>query len=386
VELFHAFFSFSGVGNMPSVQDIINLMEELAPTRLAESWDSVGLQVGRKDWPVRSIWVALDPLPEVVAAACDQHVDLLITHHPLLFQPVKNLDFNSSVGSILYQSAVHQLAVYCAHTNLDKVYGGLNDILAKRIGLDSVDVLAPGEDAESCKLVLYVPADYEQQVLSALFQTSAGIIGDYSCCAFRNAGKGSFLPGGSAKPFIGKPGEISQVDEIRIETLVRKRDISAVLSHVQSQHPYQTMAFDVYPLLPVVSRHGFGRIGTITGRFNLLQFAQSVKEKLCLSNVKISGKPDMMVQRAAICSGSGSSLLNVFLASTADVYISGDLRYHDARAAESAGKALLDIGHFSSEQLMIEPVCDYLRGRISNASWEVRVEAYQLEKDPFTMV
>ncbi len=353
---------------------------------MAESWDPVGLQVGRKDWPVRTIWVALDPLSEVVAAACDQGVDLLITHHPLLFQPVKNLDFNSPIGSILHQSAVSQLAIYCAHTNLDKVSGGLNDILAKRIGLDQVDILAPSEDAESCKLILYVPVDYEQQVLNALFQTSAGIIGKYSCCAFRNAGKGSFLPEGHARPFIGKPGVISHVDEIRIETLVRKKDISAVLSHLRSHHPYQTMAYDVYPLLPVESRHGFGRTGTITERMNLFQFARNVKEKLCLANVKISGNPDMMVQRAAVCSGSGSSLLNAFFASTADVYISGDLRYHDARAAESAGKALLDIGHFSSEHLMIEPVRDFLRQRISIASWQIRVEAYQLEKDPFTMI
>lgn len=371
---------------MPCVQDIINLMEELAPSRLAESWDSVGLQVGRKDQPVRSIRVALDPLPEVVAQACDQHVDMLITHHPLFFQPLKNLDFNSPIGAILYQSAVHQLAVYCAHTNLDKVSGGLNDILAGRLGLEDVEVLAPGEDGESCKLVLYVPAEYEQQVLGALFETPAGIIGEYSCCAFRNAGKGSFLPSGQARPFIGKPGRISHVDEIRIETRVDKKDISAVISHVRSHHPYQTMAYDVYPLLPARSRHGFGRTGTITGRMHLLQFAQSIKEKLCLPNVKISGNPDMRVQRAAICSGSGSSLLNAFFASKADVYISGDLRYHDARAAESSGKALIDIGHFSSEHLMIEPVCDYLRKRISGAGWEIRVEAYQLEKDPFTML
>ncbi len=371
---------------MPNVQDIINVMEELAPARLAESWDPVGLQVGRKDWPVRSIWVALDPLPEVVSAACDQHVDLLITHHPLLFQPVKNLDFNSPAGSILYQCAVNHLAVYSAHTNLDKSSGGLNDILAKRIGLDAVAVFAPEEDAESCKLVLYVPADDEQEVLNALFQTPAGIIGEYSCCTFRNAGKGSFLPGAQARPFIGKTGEISHVDEVRIETLVQKKDIPAVMSHVRSHHPYQTVAFDVYPLMPVVSRHGFGRTGTLIERMNLFQFAHSIKERLCLQNVKVSGNPDMMVQRAAVCSGSGSSLLNVFFASTADVFISGDLRYHDARAAESAGKALIDIGHFSSEHLMIEPIRDYLRQRISSASWEVRVEAYELEKDPFTMI
>lgn len=371
---------------MPCVQDIINLMEELAPSRLAESWDTVGLQVGRKDWPVRTIWVALDPLPEVVAAACDQDVDLLITHHPLLFKPLKCLDFNSPTGSILYQSAVHRLAVYCAHTNLDKVSGGLNDILAKRIGLEQVDVLAPAEDAESCKLVLYVPADHEQQVLNALFQSSAGIIGQYSCCTFRNAGKGSFLPANQSRPYIGRPGEISHVDEIRIETLVRKKDIAAVLSKVRSHHPYQTMAYDVYPLLPVEIGHGFGRIGKVPEPINLLQFANIVKKKLSLTDVKITGKPDMMVQRAAVCSGSGSSLLNAFFSSTADVYISGDLRYHDARAAESAEKALIDIGHFSSEHLIIEPVCDYLRGQISSACWEVRVEACQLEKDPFIMI
>ena len=371
---------------MPCVRDIINMMEALAPSCLAESWDAVGLQVGRKDWPVRSVWVALDPLPEVVAAACDQDVDLLITHHPLLFKPLKNIDFDTPSGSILYQSAVHRLAVYCAHTNLDKVSGGLNDILAQRIGLDQVMVLAPEEDVDSCKLVLYVPAAYEQPVLSALFETSAGIIGDYSCCTFRSSGKGSFLPGSRAIPFIGKSGELSQVDEIRVETLVKKQDIPAVLAHIRSHHPYQTMAFDIYPLLPAQSQHGFGRTGAIVGGMNLFQFAQSVKEKLCLPNLKIAGNPEMMVQQAAVCSGSGSGMLNVFLASTADVFISGDIRYHDARDVESAGKALLDIGHFSSEHLMIEPVCDYLRRRISSAAWEIPVTAYQLEKDPFTVL
>ncbi len=371
---------------MPSIRDIINLMEELAPSRLAESWDPVGLQVGGKDRPVRLIWVALDPLPEVIAAACNQHVDLLITHHPLLFQPVKNLDFNSPVGSILYQAAVNHLAVYSAHTNLDKVAGGLNDILAKRIGLDQTDVLLSENDSDACKLVLYVPADHERQVLGALFQTPAGIIGEYSCCTFRSAGKGTFLPGGHARPYIGKPDEISHVDEIRIETLVQKKDIPAVISHVRSHHPYQTMAFDVYPLMQGVSGHGFGRTGTIAEPVNLLQFARTVKEKFCLKNVKITGDPAMMVYRAAVCSGSGSGLLDAFFASAADVYVSGDLRYHDARAAESAGKGLIDIGHFPSEHLMIESVCDYLRKRVSGASWEIRVEACQLEKDPFTMV
>lgn len=371
---------------MPCVQDIIDIMEAWVPSWLAESWDAVGLQIGRKDWPVNSVWVALDPLPDVIAAACDQHVDMLITHHPLLFKPLKNLEFSSSLGASLYRAAVSRLAVYSAHTNLDKVSGGINDILAERIGLDSVMTLAPEMEADACKLVIYVPADHEQQVLSALFQTPAGAIGAYSCCSFRNPGTGSFLPASDARPYIGKSGEISHVDEIRIETLVKKRDVSAVISHIRQYHPYQTMAYDVYPLLPAPGPIGFGRIGRLPKPVPLIEFAQYIKKRLGLPSVKVSGNPKKPVHCAAVCSGSGSSLLKQFLASSADVFISGDLRYHDARDVEAAGKALVDIGHFPSEHLMIGPVCDYLRDRFSAEKWEIPVTAYQLEKDPFTVL
>ena len=371
---------------MPCVQDIIDIMETWVPSCLAEPWDAVGLQVGKNDWPVHAVWVALDPLPEVIAAACNQQVDMLITHHPLLFKPLKNLEFSTPLGASLYQAAVSRLAVYSAHTNLDKVSGGLNDMLAERIGLDSVTTLAPEMDVDACKLVFYVPADHEQEVLSALFETPAGAIGEYSCCSFRNSGTGSFLPGREARPFIGIPGEISHVDEIRIETLVRKRDIPAILAHVRKHHPYQTMAFDAYPLLPAPGQLGFGRIGRLPEPMTMFRFAQTIKEKLGVPSVKISGDPNKMVHCAAVCSGSGSSLLKTFLASPADVFISGDLRYHDARDVESAGKTLIDIGHFPSEHLMIGPVCDFLRRRFSAASWEISVTPYQLEKDPFTVL
>lgn len=371
---------------MPCVQDIVNIMEELAPSQLAETWDSAGLQVGKQDWPVRSVWVALDPLPEVVEAACDQHVDMLITHHPLLFQPLKQLDFNSPVGAILYQSAVHRLSIYAAHTNLDKATGGVNDMLARRIGLEDVSVLMPEKPDDTFKLVLYVPADYEHPVLNALFETPAGLIGDYTRCTFRNPGKGTFLPGQGARPFTGKPGEISHVEEIRIETRVVRKDLPAVLSHVRRHHPYETMAYDIYPMMPEPGGQGFGRIGRLREPVKLGRFAEILKETLRLQFLRLTGNPEMNVRQAAVCSGSGSSLLSAFWNSSADVYISGDLRYHDARTAETAGKALIDIGHFSSEHLVIEPVRDYLRRRLADADEPVRVEAYELEKDPFVML
>jgi dinuclear metal center YbgI/SA1388 family protein len=371
---------------MASVRDIIHIMEELAPARLAESWDHPGLQAGSAEWPVQSIWVALDPLPSVIHAACDQNVDLLITHHPLLFRPLASLDFNSPIGSLLYLSALNQLSIYASHTNLDKTEGGLNDMLSKRIGLKDTDVFEPSSDTELCKLVIFVPQGHEDSLLAALFKSPAGKIGSYSCCTFRNSGTGSFLPGAGSAPFIGKSGEVSHVDEVRIESVVRKTDVSRVLAHIRPHHPYQTMPADVYPLADADGRSGLGRIGDLEKSMTLYQFARLVKEKLALPSLKISGKPDMTIHRVAICSGSGSSLMKTFFSSDADVYLSGDLRYHDARDAESAGKALMDIGHFGSEHLMVDEITAFLSQRIAENSWDIRVTACRLEKDPFVMI
>ena len=260
-------------------------------------------------------------------------------------------------------------------------------MLLERIGLEPMNVLlSESPDSGFCKLVLYVPAEYEERMLDVLFQTPAGAMGEYSCCTFRNAGKGSFLPGSHSKPFIGQIGVISHVDEVRIETIIKKKDIPLIYSQIRDHHPYQTPAIDIYPLLLSDNRQGLGRVGKLKESVTLLQFAQSVKEKLGLPLIKISGKPDMMVHQAAICSGSGSSLLKNFFASTADVYISGDLRYHDARSTESTGKALLDIGHFSSERFMIDEISNYLRQKILDKSWEIQIEACPLENDPFIMI
>ena len=371
---------------MPSVRDVVRIMENLAPARLAESWDRVGLQTGNADWPVHSIWVALDPLPDVILAACEQNVDLLITHHPLLFRPLASLDFGSPMGALLYRAALSKLSIYASHTNLDKTPGGLNDMLARRIGLNDTSVFAPSQDVELCKLVIFVPAGYEDNVMTALFHSPAGRIGAYSCCTFRNSGMGSFCPESGATPFVGTPGEVSQVNEVRIESIVEKKDVSRILANIRPHHPYQTMAVDVYPLVDIEGRIGLGRIGNLESGVTLRRFGMMVRDKLGLSGVRITGKQDMVVHRVALCSGSGSSLMKSFFASDADVYLSGDLRYHDARDAESAGKALVDIGHFGSEHLMVDEIADFLRQRITEKSWDIRVTACQLEKDPFVMV
>ena len=368
-----------------TVSDIIRLMDSIAPPHLAEKWDNSGLQIGDPNWPVQSIMVALDPLPEVVADACQKGIDFLITHHPLIFKPLSRIDFATPAGSIVRHSVQSKMALFAAHTNLDSVKGGINDILSEKIGLTDVRVLSEAAPAARCKLVFYVPADFEQKLLDALFQTRAGVIGSYSCCSFRTSGTGTFRPGAAATPFIGRVGSLSEVDEIRIETVVAKRDVDEVVACLKKSHPYETMAYDIYPLHPEKGEAGLGRIGTLPETMGLGEFSRQVAGRLHLSRVRTAGNPRLVVKRAAICSGSGSSLLGDFFSSGAQVFISGDLRYHDARAIEEAGLGMIDIGHFGSEHLVKDELVKKLREVISATGMDVSVEACTCEKDPFVV-
>jgi dinuclear metal center YbgI/SA1388 family protein len=278
-----------------TIAEIIKIMEQLAPPWLAQDWDNAGLQIGDPRLPVRRIWIALDPSLEVVSAACERDVDLLITHHPLIFKPMKSIDFGTPGGSIIQKASQHHLAIFSAHTNLDIVRDGINDVLAKRLGLKRLEILQPVQMEKPCK---------------------AGI------------------------PSAADAGEV----------------------------------------------HGIGRIGSVSKKCNLRSLALNVKEKLELNFVKFAGNPNLEVTRVAICSGSGSSLMQTFLSSNAQVYISGDIHYHDARDAEAANRAIIDIGHFPSEHLMIEALVQQLTKIFHTAGIKAEIEACTIEKDPFMIL
>lgn len=369
-----------------TVSDIVRIMEIIAPPALAEKWDNVGLQVGKRDWPVNTVWLALDPLPSVVAQACEARADMLITHHPLIFRPLESVDFSTPAGSVIQMATQHQLAVFAAHTNLDNVTGGVNDVLASRIGVGSLRVLSGPKFPDHYKLAVYVPRDYEQKVLDALFETDAGKIGEYSCCSFRTPGTGTFRPGDKATPWSGKIGEISHEEEVRIEAVVPGASLKNVILRIRAAHPYETMAYDVYPLESPDADQGLGRVGELDVPLKLSDFALKIRAELGLPSVKVAGDPDLMVHQVAICSGSGSSLMGDFFASGAQVYVTGDLRYHDARDAEAAGKGLIDLGHFPSEHLIVAVLAERLRALLPENGLEAAVEVCGSETDPFMIL
>jgi len=369
-----------------TVADIIKAMESVAPSRLAEEWDNVGLQIGNRNQPVENIRVALDPTPDVVDAASKDGVDLLITHHPLIFRPLKFIDLDTPMGFIIQTALQCRMAIYSAHTNLDSAMDGLNDILAFRIGIRDLKVLGNTKENENYKLVFYVPSAYQQSVMHSLFETNAGEVGNYSCCSFRNKGEGTYKPGPLSKPFSGKIDEISQTDEVRIETVVRKNDVTNIIEHIKKNHPYETMAYDIYPLLSYDVKQGLGRIGELDDSVDLRSFALSIKTKLGLNHLKVAGNPDLMIKTVAVCSGSGSSLINQFVESGAQVYVSGDLGYHDAKTAEALNLGIIDIGHFASEHLIVDVLTQRLKQILSGAGIDIKIEAHKLEHEPFMIL
>jgi dinuclear metal center YbgI/SA1388 family protein len=321
-----------------------------------------------------------------VAAACASNTDLLITHHPLTLSPYKTIDFETPLGAIIQQAAQNRLAIFSAHTNLDSARGGLNDLLASRLSLKNQTRLLPAETHDDCKLVVYAPIEHEKAVLRALLEAGAGTIGGYTSCSFRNQGTGTFKPGLEAQPYSGVHGTLSQADEVRSEALVQKKQLSHVISHVRGHHPYETMAYDIYPLVSIESSEGLGCIGDFEDPIELQPLALQIKEMMGLQTVRLAGRPDLKVERAAVCSGSGASLLPLFLATEAQVFISGDWRYHDARQVEASNRGLIDIGHFASEHIIVKDLTRRLLNELEEAGLSVTVEACELEKDPFHTV
>lgn len=371
-----------------TVSHVIQILDGIAPPYLAESWDNPGLQLGDRSWPVHKIVLALDASTHVVSAACKEKADLLVTHHPLIFKPLRSIDLDTHVGKIVHMCMTNKMAIFAAHTNYDSVSGGVNDILARKIGLDQVRPLSPSSATRpaSYKFVVFVPVEYQEKVREALFNSGCGHIGNYSGCSFSVKGCGTFYPEKGSMPFFGHPESLNKVDEVRIEALVPRESIAETIKNIKMVHPYETVAYDLYPLYSGANTEGLGRVGYLSEPFSFDAFVAMIKNRLNISTAKVTGRSDQIVERVALCSGGGSSLINHFIQSGADCYVSGDLHYHDATLIEEQGKLLVDIGHFPSEQVALDALKHQLKSIFSEREMPIEIECCDLEKDPFRYI
>ncbi len=355
------------------VRDLARVVDKLAPFDLAETWDHVGLQVGSAGAAVTGVLVALEADAAALAAARRLGCSLVLAHHPLLFAPLERLTDGSTAGALALRAARDGTTVLVAHTNLDKARGGLGDVFAGMLGLEDVRPLAPAP-VDWCKLVGFVPSDALAVVRAAVYAAGGGRIGAYEHCSFATPGEGTFFGGEGASPVVGEQGRDETVHEVRLEVVFPRRLRRAVVDAYVAGHPYEEPAFDVYRVDDEVASLGLGRVGELPRPQLLSRLAADVAAELHLPAVRVSAGPEREVRRVACVAGSGASLIDA-AASSADVLVTGDVKYHEARHAHDLGLGLVDAPHDVVEDAALARWAETLADAL--ARHRVRVETHR---------
>ncbi len=334
--------------------EVLEVLDQAFPPRMAEPWDRVGLVCGDREQPVRKALLAVDPAETVVDEAVELGVDLLLVHHPLLLRAVHSVSADGFKGRVLQRLVRHQIALYTAHTNADAAPGGANDALADLIGLTGTRPLQPGTE-QRLSLVCYLPEADLDRALDAAAAAGAGTIGDYRRCGWSTTGTGTYQAGEHTHPVIGAAGEQTSTGEARLEMVLPAARAEQVLAAVRAAHPYEEPALHLLTQHPAPAGWGTGRVGTLPEPLTLRQLAERLAGRLpaTAQGVRVSGPADAEVTTVALCTGSGDSLFAEARASGADVYVTADLRHHpacEAREHRRDGRPyLVDLSHWASE-------------------------------------
>ncbi len=367
------------------IQDLAGLLHALYPPHLAESWDNVGLQVGDPSARVDRALVCLDPSERAVEEAQAVGAQAIVTHHPLIFKALSTVSPVDETGRIVYGAVQRGIAVLNAHTNLDRARDGLNDWLAERLGIAESTPLGPGDD-DLLKLVVFVPVGYEGRVAQALFRGGAGHIGAYDACSFQSPGTGTFRAGEGTDPFLGEKGRVERAAEIRLETIVPRHRLARTLERLLKAHPYEEPAYDLIALANRRTDVGLGRIGRLPRPLTLGEYVRQIKDALGVDALRVVGDADRQVHKIAVCGGSGASVYAEARRQGADLLVTGDLKYHDAKRAEFDEMALVDAGHFATEHLMVPHLTTALERAAQQRAVPISFIELKGEKDPFRTI
>ena len=347
-----------------------------APLPLQDGFDNAGLQVGLTDAEVTGVLLCLDVTEAVVDEAVALGCNLIVSHHPLIFSPLKRVTGATYVERCVIKALANGIAVYSAHTNLDNAPGGVNYRIAAKLGLQNVRILVPKEGA-LLKLSVYVPVAHADAVRSALFAAGCGNIGNYGSCSYNAVGYGTFEAGEGANPFCGSVGSLHKEEEVRIDTIMPAYIKGRVVKALMAAHPYEEPAFDIYPLQNSWNSVGAGIIGELPVAVGETAFLQQVKDTFAVGSVRHTGLLGKAVKRVALCGGAGGSFAGAAVAAGADVYITGEARYHDLFNYDGT-MVVAVIGHYESEQFTME----IFKEIISGACPQVQVKTTSVCTNP----
>ncbi|MHC5000305.1 MAG: Nif3-like dinuclear metal center hexameric protein [Planctomycetota bacterium] len=366
------------------IKDIAQAVEQIAPLELAQDWDNVGLLVGNSDKPIKNILLTIDTTQAVVAEAKLQKVDLILAYHPIIWGGLKRVTADGETAHI-YDLIKSGISVFCIHTALDVAAGGVNDALADILGIKDAkpigDYVADPAGPQY-KVITFVPEADVNKVANALYEAGAGAIGNYSHCGFQSDGTGTFKPLAGANPTIGKRGKLEQVNEIKLETVVPSGKVAAVIAALRASHPYETPAFDVFQHCDIENKIGLGRIGNLKKPISMQKAIANIKTITGCKAVGIVGPQRRTVKKAAVCAGSCGKIINSVIAAQCDLYLTGELKHHQALAAQEAGLTCICVSHTVSERFALKNLAKQLKKRLKNAT--IRIS--KKDRDPFTWI
>jgi len=346
------------------VKNIASALEDFAPLMFQESYDNSGLLIGSYDKEIDRALVTLDVTDAVLDEAIREKCGLIIAHHPLIFKGIKSLTGQNPVERLILKAIRNDIAIYAIHTNLDNMQNGVNGILSSKLGLYNTRVLSLSGIGLK-KLVTFCPVDHSEKVRNAMFKAGAGHIGNYDSCSYNITGEGTFRGLEGTDPFVGEKGELHSEKEIRIETIVPDYLLNEVINAMLNIHPYEEVAYDIYPLENQDTRIGAGMIGELNEEKDAILFLKDVKSILNCKVIRYNKLIDRKIKRVAICGGSGSFLIKKAYDSGADIFITGDVKYHDF--FDFVGEMIIvDAGHYETEQFTKELLVTILKEKFSN--------------------
>lgn len=366
------------------IKEIAQAVEAVAPLGLAQEWDNVGFLVGDPAKSIRKILITIDTTMAVVEEARTFGADLILAYHPIIWDGLKRVTADGEAANV-YELIRSGIGVYSIHTALDVASGGVNDALAGILGIENpqpVGDFVADPAGPQYKVITFVPEKDVNAVAEALYAAGAGAIGNYSHCGFQSSGTGTFKPLAGANPTIGQRGKLEQVSEIRLETVVPAGKVGAVIAALRAAHPYETPAFDVFRHHDVENKIGLGRMGTLAKPLSMDKAVAAIKAATGCRAVGLVGPQRRTVKKAAVCAGSCSKIINTVIAAGCDLYLTGEIKHHQALAAQEAGLTCICLSHSVSERFALKNLAKQLKNRLKN----VTIRLSTKDKDPFNWV
>ena len=363
------------------IKDIAEKIDQIVPLKLAQEWDNVGLLIGDANREVKKILLTIDITKEVLAEAKRTKTGLILSYHPVIWDGLKKITADCP-DKIIYDLLSSNIAVFSVHTALDVSVGGVNDGLAEMVGIAEpkpIGDFVADPSGDNFKLVVFIPLKSATKVSKSVFAAGAGAIGNYSNCGFQAKGEGTFLPLDGSNPAIGKKGKLEKVPEVRFETIVPSDKVDKVIAAMKNAHPYETPAFDFFKLYNGSDKFGLGRIGKLQKPMTVKKIIERIKKQTRAKTFGIVGNDKKIVKTAAVCAGSCGRIINQVIAAKADLYVTGELKHHQALAAQEANVTCICLSHSVSERFILKKFAKQLQKQVK----QVTIKISKKDTEPF---